>query len=326
MKNISLTVLTEPLPRPPKGLVPLMRSVLRPIKYRLLGKQRPIKKKYGGHYAVTRSLIEGLKKIDANFNYNPSGNNEIKENVIVLSGPQTLREAIELKKKGKIKFLLAGPNIADSVLDEEQIVADPAIDFFIVPSSWIEYNAVSDLDVLKNKILCWYVGVDVRYWAPEPHKPTKKVLVYWKTEEEAFCAKVEDILRKQNYTPVRITYGKYHPIEYKAALNESEFAVFISRSESQGVALAEAWAMNVPTLVWDPGYLVYRGRVFENANACPYLSTETGKKWLTLEELDHLLMTFDEYKDQFKPREHTINFFSDEVCSQTLLNFISSNT
>ena len=52
-------------------------------------------------------------------------------------------------------------------------------------------------------------------------------------------------------------------------------AVFISRSESQGLALAEAWAMDVPTLVWQgpPGD---GGSLFNLSDPSPYLTSHTG--------------------------------------------------
>jgi hypothetical protein len=326
MKNTRLTVLTEPVPKLPAGPAAFIKSALRPLKYFLIGKPRPVKKKFGGHQAVTRSLLEGLRTIRADFNYNPANDDNIFENVIVLSGPETLRKAISLKEHGKIKFLLAGPNISDSVLDEDQIVGHPAVDFFVVPASWVEFNVVKQLPVLENRVLCWPAGVNTANWTPQKKASGKNVVVYWKTEDEQFCGAVEDVLKGHGYTPIRIRYGNYHPSQYRTALNASDFAVFISRSESQGMALAEAWAMEVPTLVWDPGELTVKGTVFEKVSACPYLSAETGKRWVTIEELDQLVATYSRYSAQFKPRAYTIGLFSDEVCAQALLNFISLNT
>lgn len=325
MSPIHLTVLTEPLPVPPSGIIPRIKRMVRPLKSIFKGQPIPRKRLYGGHYAVTRSLVEGLRKIGANFNYNPQENN-IAENVIVLSGPAVLRNAIRRKNKGEIRFLLAGPNIADSVLDEDGIVGDPAIDYFVVPSAWIENNVVGELPTLKGRVLCWYVGVDVDYWRPRGPKQKGKVLVYWKTEKEEFCSAVERMLIEKGYAPARITYGKYTSQEYKHTLDKCEFAVFLSRSESQGVALAESWSMDVPTLVWDPGELFYRGKAFEQVSACPYLSSETGKRWKDLPELEKLLADYDSYKDQFNPRIHTVKNFSDEVCAQSLLHFISATS
>ena len=79
--------------------------------------------KYRGHFAVTRSLVEGLDAIGASYNYNPKYPWELAETVIVLAGARTLRQAIKLKKKGRIKKLLAGPNIVVFSSDENSILA-----------------------------------------------------------------------------------------------------------------------------------------------------------------------------------------------------------
>src|SRR5882757_3664812 len=100
MKPFKLTVFTEPISA--NGFIPRVKSFLRPLKFFLQGKKAPQQKKYGGHYAVTRSLVEGLQKIGADFNYNPMREKDISENVIVLAGVERLKEAIELKNKEKI--------------------------------------------------------------------------------------------------------------------------------------------------------------------------------------------------------------------------------
>ena len=38
---------------------------------------------------------------------------------------------------------------------------------------------------------------------------------------------------------------------------------YISRSESQGIALTEAWSMNVPTYVWDTGIFIYKNIIIQ---------------------------------------------------------------
>ena len=52
-------------------------------------------------------------------------------------------------------------------------------------------------------------------------------------------------------------------------------AVFLSSSESQGIALAEAWSMNVPTFVWNPKPKELNGRYFPSVDSAPYLTPET---------------------------------------------------
>src|SRR5258705_13578830 len=127
-----LSVLTEPKPERPKRIAAIKSSILKPVRYYLKGKILPNAKKYGGHNAVTRSLLDGLEKIGATYNYNETKEEKIYENVMLLSGIEKLKEALYLKKNGKIKLLLVGPNIVDHVLDYDNIVADPLVDYFVV--------------------------------------------------------------------------------------------------------------------------------------------------------------------------------------------------
>lgn len=281
-------------------------------------------KKLGGHHAVTRSLLHGLEKISAVHNYNPGKGEPVYDNVINLAGVEKLKENIELKKKGKIKFLLAGPNIVDHVLDQDGIVTHPAIDYFVVPSKWVEDIVLKDAPSLKNRILIWPAGVDARYWHPQKNnKGQKKVVVYRKTESWEFCDEVIKKIETMGFQPVVVEYGNYLAGHFKQKLSDAFFAVFISRSESQGIALAEAWAMDVPTLVYNPGNFMYRGKNEHNISACPFLTDQSGYDWKTTDELDEAIRKLIANYNSFSPRKCVLEKFTDEKCARHLLDSIN---
>ncbi len=322
MKPSTLTVFTEPIYA--EDFIGRLKSLIRPLKYFLLGKEMPAKKTLGGHYAVTRSLVDGLKKIGADFNYNPSREKDIADNVIVLAGVDRLRQAINLKNKGKIRMLLAGPNVVEDVRSENGIVADEAVDRYIVPSEWVKNLVTGDCSKLKDRILCWSAGVDSNYWKPSVGATNrKKVLIYWKTERREFCNQVVKLVRDGGMDPVLLQYGRYNVEQYRDVLNHSTFSIFISRSESQGIALAEAWSMNVPTLVFDPGEFVFGGRMIYNVSACPYLTTATGLTWKTLDELRNIIQNKSSFA-AFAPREYVLNRFTDEYSARQLLQALGA--
>jgi len=94
----ALTVLTDPIPVGRFRLKETLKRMGRPLKS--LVKQRPEwlrRFPYRGHFAVTRSLVEGLRKIGASANYNPTRVSEIGEAVIVLGGIDTLKQADHLE-------------------------------------------------------------------------------------------------------------------------------------------------------------------------------------------------------------------------------------
>ncbi len=318
MKPFKLTVFTEPIYA--EDFIGRVKSFLRPLTYFLRGKKLPAKKTLGGHYAVTRSLVEGLKKNSVNFNYNPSREKDIAENVIILAGVERLKQAIELKKKGKIRMLLAGPNVVEDVRSENGIVAHEAVDRYIVPSEWVKDLVIGDCAGLKDRVLCWSAGVDSEYWKPTvDSKNRKQVLIYWKTEPEEFCKEVIAIVEEEGMSPVLLQYGKYSIGEYKELLDRSAYSIFISRSESQGIALAEAWSMNVPTLVFDPGEFFFGGRTIYNVSACPYLTQSTGLKWKTTTDLRNIIRDKNAFAG-FAPREYVLNQFTDEYSARQLID------
>jgi hypothetical protein len=133
---------------------------------------------------------------------------------------------------------------------------------------------------------------------------------------------VEQLLRKLRWEPIRIIYGCYNSGQYKQALMQSTFAVFLSQSESQGIALAEAWAMDVPTLVWNPRELTYNGRRYSTVSACPYLSDATGAEWVALDELAQLVKSFPRHEAGFEPRSWVLNNMTDTVAAANLLHIV----
>ncbi|MCX5921938.1 MAG: hypothetical protein NTX86_01260 [Candidatus Dependentiae bacterium] len=285
---------------------------------------------YTGHYAVTRSLLEGLHKIGVPFKYNPRRIEDVTETVYVLSDINALYQAIDLKRAKKIKKLLAGPCIMVRSNEFNRVLASPEIDTYIVNSEWTYKGYIEDEPSLENRLKIWYVGVDVDYWQPMNSRHVEKtnnVLVYWKTESEGFCQQVEDTLRRCNFNPMRIRYGSYSKEQYKQVLTEVDFAVFISRSESQGIALAEAWSMDIPTLVWDPQEpFVVCNKLFWPISAAPYLNKSVGISWKNMTEFEETLSAIRTQLEQFSPRDWVSKNMSDEVSAQLLLTIVQNAT
>ena len=109
-----------------------------------------------------------------------------------------------------------------------------------------------------------------------------------------------------------IRYGNYTPGEYRRALNKSTFMVWLSQSESQGLALLEALSMDVPVLAWDPQKWSYYsrqlGRNFTySASSSPYFSSKCGMKFLSIEDFEDKLNEFLDSQSSFTPRKFIID-------------------
>lgn len=276
----------------------------------------------GGPGAVVRSYFDGLKKNNVPFNYNPHDNTQIGEVVHVVSDTHKLAQAIELKKAGKIKLLVAGPNLMTLPSEYGRILLSPEIDLVLVNSEWTRVAYSEQEPSLADHIDIWYAGVDESNWIPKKHNDLNQnnVLVYWKTESESFCTEIESVLRCGGYSPIRLRYGYHSHEEYKKLLQEVRFAVFISCSESQGIALAEAWAMDVPTINWDPEALEAHGRVYSQCSSCPYLSPATGLRWKTMDQFREILKNLN--LNQFSPRAWVLQHMTDEISVRLLMDMI----
>lgn len=279
----------------------------------------------GGHSAVNRSIQRGFELSHIPFNWNPSNEN-VYSTVIVLAGERYVRNAIVLKEKGIIKKLFVGPNIFVRSSDGGGIMGHPAVDRCIVPSDWVRIAYQEDNPTLIGRIAVWAAGIDELYWQPESPKSneTKNVIVYWKTESEFLIKEIELCLRLYQWNPIVIRYGHYTQHYYKQLLENAAFAVFVSVSESQGLALAECWAMDVPTLVWDPQYLAAHGRVYSVATSCPYLSDTTGTRWKTIHDFECLLQHIYAKLSLFSPRSWVLENMTDLVAIQKLVEIIES--
>lgn len=275
-----------------------------------------------GHPGVRKSLLAGLSKNQQLFNYNPTCLDECGDAVHVLADINALRQAIRLKQQGKIKYLLAGPTLMVRGNEYNHVLGSKEIDICILNSDWIQQAYEYDEPALRGKIILWPAGVNTDFWKPRAHTQSKNVLIYWKTEGKDFCNAVKETLKKYGWNPVVLKYGNYCPNEYKQFLDESAFAVFIGSSESQGIALAESWAMDVPTLVWNPGKRLIAGRMHDPVSAAPYLTSYTGAFWKEMHELEYLLEHIDDVLCPCAPREWMLENMTNEITVQRLLQDI----
>lgn len=277
------------------------------------------------HPAVMNSIRRGLSQIHHDFSINPDTLDQVKQNVFVVCDPEAGRNAYQWKLENKIKKLVVGPNMVGSPFQENKFVSWPLIDAYLHPSEWTRKGFIAVEPFLKDRISLWPAGVDEQYWNPVESfekKNSNKVLLYKKTDFNV-SDQVESLLKNLGFEVVSITYGKYSIDQYKQICNECKFAVFISRSESQGIALAESWSMDIPTLVWNPkGSITYQEVIFNDISSAPYLSDMTGKEWSTQDDLIKLLKDFNSHAKHFQPRRWTLLHMTDKVSSEQLLSYI----
>jgi hypothetical protein len=276
---------------------------------------------YRGHVAVTRSLVEGLRKIGASANYNPKREPEVGEVVIVLCSIDALRQAIIWKREGRIARLLAGPNILVFPSEHANLIAAPEVDYCVTPADWVCKVYERDCPALKGRCIAWPAGVDTEYWCPDPEKrEAREVLIYDK-HAVGLVRPVSDyvhVLRRQNYSVSVVTYGSHTREEFLLKLRRASLMVGFSTSESQGIVWAEAWSADVPTLLWFQDQFTWSaGRTFATSTA-PYLCDSTGMFFTSVAEFENSLMQWETSRESFHPRRWVLENMSDEVCARQL--------
>jgi hypothetical protein len=280
---------------------------------------------YRGHFAVTRSLVEGLKKAGIPAIYNPRKVADVAEVVVVLSGVDALRQAIGFKRAGLIKTLLAGPNLVSFPSQIRDLLCSPAVDVCITPGPLTCAIYTQDCPELTGRCAPWPAGVDTAYWSPAPPPAERRrILIYDKQihgPTDAVDAYIALVARK-GYHVSTLQYGSYSKDEYRRLLQESQLLIGFSAEESQGIAWAEAWSTDVPTLFWYTDRHVFNdprsgGRTFTTSPA-PQLTDATGRFFRNIDEFTAVFADWEAGRLRCTPRAWVLENMSDEVCARRL--------
>ena len=320
-----LTIVTDPIPFGRNFLIEYSKKFLRSLRNYFLGVPLGQDPYYRGHHAVTRSLIQGLDKINCKYVYNPQRFKKETDVLLVLSGVKTLEQAIELKKRGLIKKLIAGPNIIIFSSDHNNLIANSWIDIIITPAEIINDLYILDNPSLKGRISSWPAGVNTNYWIPDDNKRKKQILIYEKQVKGPVgpISPYVHYLQNSGYDVRVIQYGSYSLAEYLSELQKSILMIGFVTDESQGIAWAEAWSSDVPTFIWNNHTNVYRGRSYLCSTA-PYLTDENG---IFFDDFSDFQIKFNQWEKghfKFQPRKWCLENMSDEVCAQKLIDIVHS--
>lgn len=223
--------------------------------------------KYSGPNAVEDSLLRGLRELHVPYKRNAGLGKT--DTAIVLSGTKALQEAILAKESGLIEILVAGPNIVANPIEEPFLLSNQ-VDHALVPSQWVKDLWINLSPKIATKIAVWPSGVEIRESSTRSGSP----IIYDKSGDGDFLEKI-----KAQVDNCRVfTYGEFKRKDYLEALKTAPYLIYLSHSESQGLALQEAWAHDVPTLVnksasWQSGELSWEAPQIN----CPYLIPDLGE-------------------------------------------------
>ncbi len=273
----------------------------------LLGKNR-------GPEAVFESLKRGLKECGQDFTVNdpkPAFGSIIS----VLSGTEVLKWAIVKKQTGLLKKIIAGPNMVVMPEDARGILKSPQIDRILTPSLWVKECYIKQAPELLGKIDVWASGVEAFELKNQPK--IYDFLVYKKNISEDWFSQIKNQLLKNKMTFQILSYGQHTREEYLKLLSESRFMVYLSETESQGIAMLEAWMSDVPVLVLERGYFEKDGIKVLGNTASPYLDESAGLRFKTPDEFGRILT--DLSKKNFQPRAYALENFTDKLVAENFL-------
>lgn len=299
----------------------IFRILYRQIKIFLLGKKIS---SYGGHHAVTRSVVEGIANARLPANYNPRLPSRLAERVHVLSGVQALRQMIRWKKRGWIKQLTCGPNVVVRASDFNSVLASPEIDAVFNHADWACQFWAIEHPELRSRCLCWGAGVDTNFWKPNHEGSRNRILVFDKRQNNQGPERIKpyvSYLQGIGWSVdvlTRYEQGGYTLAQFRSLLHRAALMIgFTVGSESQGIAWAEAWAADVPTLILQQKKNTYQGLKF-CCNTAPYLTQSTGAFFYDFHDFKCQFELWRSEKHVFSPREWVLAHMSDEVCARDL--------
>jgi len=274
-----------------------------------------------GQDLVTDSLMKGFREIGYKYKYNINVGDIHEDDIVYVNASyEALKWAIDAKKNKKIKKLIVGPVMVVSPDEKNSVICDTSIDIVIAPSKWVKDFWVSIKPGIKDKIIVWAVGVDVY---PLINQKKNKILLYKKNDDQDLSKKIVDFFDKNNTPCEVIKYGFYTHKKYLKLLDSAKVMICLSESESQGIALCEAWMKDVPTIVWNRGYWSYGGNYWEdNKIGAPYLNEQSGLFFKDFDDFVNKWNVFLSESNTFSPRKYAKINFSNRVIAENFLELV----
>jgi hypothetical protein len=230
---------------------------------------------------------------------------------------------IQWKRKGNIRQLTCGPNIVVRAQDYNSVLASQEIDAVMNHAEWVREFWAADHPKLRDRYISWAAGVDDAYWKFTGAEKRKSILVFDKSLTEQSDLRIGtyvDFLKGKGYEVMVLTrkaknYShSYSLAQFRTLLHSACLLVgFTVGSETQGIAWAEAWAADVPTLIFQQRERWIHGLRAECSTA-PFLSDTTGWFFKDFEDFQHRFGQWQMGNHIFSPRQWVVEHMTDEVC------------
>ncbi len=219
--------------------------------------------------------------------------------------------------------LTLGPNIDWFNRENIQVISQLKRVKILVPHGWV-IPTIKQLLPNNCQVLIWYSGIDTVFWEKKQNNShAHRVLIYVKNLKD-----IENLFLAKSYLKHReiryevIKYGSYSQSQLKTVLSRVSAAIWIGGTESQGLALLECWAMDVPTLVLKTTSWHSPDGQLYSASSAPYMTEAVGQfsssSVFRNEDFENF---FSKLKD-FSPRATVNDSFNLAKCTSNLLKLL----
>jgi len=291
----------------------------------LLALQKRFKSPYGGALSVQHNLKLELRRQKDFFWAAADGSYPDKSVDVAwaINSVHDLAYAYTLKEKGLVKKVWGGPNLVVVPQEAGTVLQSDLLDAYIVPCHWVADFYAQQEPQLTKKLSIWPVGIDTDYWQDTFNLAKNTLLIYNKNQSE-LTQTIEEQARRLNLQTRVIHYGSYTPEDYRNALAVAWGMVWLSGSETQGLACLEALSVNVPVLAWDPGRWDYESIKMRKHFSCaassvPYFDATCGEVFTMAGEFLPALERFRAHLQMYQPRACILRQNLDVVTNLRLL-------
>ena len=148
----------------------------------------------------------------------------------------------------------------------------------------------------------------------------RRCLVYFKNRNQKELNQVISLLKSRNFEIDLFEYGRYDNNKLLKASKENMFAILLSSTESQGFAIQEMMANNLPLLVWDKKNSDFEG-ISISGSSISYWDDKCG---LIVDSFVQLEESIDDFTSKIKnynpidliKRELTFEKFQENLFNQ----------
>ena len=274
------------------------------------------------HEKNKQGLIAFLGYLQENIEYKFGSVADISTADIIYSPSQPLNSLHYPNKQ-----FIFGPHFSVFPDDKLQFL-NAKNSIYIQPSEWV-------VQLWENKgatipIKCFPFPVNTDKFQPiSPPEKRTNIFIYYKRRNPQELNQLKVFLQMQHITNYRVfDYTQhYNENDYLHYLQTCQYGIILDAHESQGFAIEEAMACDVPLLVWNAQTMNQEhGSHYESipCTSIPYWAPTCGEVFHNLAELPLTFQTFQAklQEKQYKPRDYILATLSTEKCAERFMEII----